>query len=303
MDNVMDNVSPNIAIVTDSSSDLPEELARENDITVIPMYIGIEGKAYKEGKDITTSEVFRALEDGKRVNTSGPSVGDFVEVFKYLIEEKKKDIIYYIGLSARLSSTLNAAILASKYFPNTRIKIFDSKTSTISMGFIALEAARAAKRGKSEEEIDALINFLIKRNRFFAVLNNFVYVFRGGRALFLGKFLSAAVKFKPILTIGSNGKVHLKKFVRTQKNGIMGIYRLIKNEILPGEKSKIGIFYGGDIKPALELKKMITKDKNIDIDELIVTEITTIIGAHTGPGIWGAAFSPKIEDDTLFCNY
>lgn len=285
----------NIAVVTDSSADIPEELAIENDITIVPMYIGLEGKMYKEGKEITNKEVYKALEAGLKVHTSGPSIGDFIETFKYLIEKKKKDLIYCINLSSKLSSTINSVNLAKKHFPQHRIKIFDSKNATISLGLIALEAARAARRGESEEKIDSLIDFLIKRSKFFATLENFEYVFKGGRTPFLRKFLTMAIKFKPILTIGSNGKVQLKKFARNKKKAIVELYRQIKKEVSYDEKKKFGIFYGSDINPALELKKMLVDDSGIEIDELILTKITTVISAHTGPGIWGIATCPKVE--------
>jgi len=284
----------NIAIVTDSSANIPEKLVKENDITIVPMYIGIEGKMYKEGKEIESKEIYEALEKDLKVHTSGPSAGDFLKVFKYLIEKKKKDLIYCISLSSKLSSAFNAVNLAKMNFPKNKIKIFDSKNSTISLGLIALGAVRAARDGKSEEEIDSLIEFLIKRSKFFAVLENFKYVFRGGRAPFLGKFLSAAIRFKPILTIGKNGKVQLKGSAKNRKSAIYKIYGQIKKEASCKGKKKIGIFYGSDISPALELKKMIEGDSDIDIDELILTEITAIMSAHTGPGIWGAAVCPKV---------
>jgi len=258
------------------------------------MYIGIEGKMYKEGKEIKSGEIYEALEKGLKVHTSGPSAGDFLKVFKYLIEKKKKDLIYCISLSSKLSSAFNAANLAKMNFPKNKIKIFDSRNSTISLGLIALESARAARNGKSEEEIDSLIEFLIKRSKFFAVLENFKYVFRGGRAPFLGKFLSVAIRFKPILTIGINGKVQLRGSAKNRKGAIYKIYRQIKKEASCKGKKIFGIFYGSDISPALELKKMIEDDSDIDIDELILTEITAIMSAHTGPGIWGAAVCPKV---------
>lgn len=298
----IDNSKQNIAIVTDSTADIPKELIKENDITVVPMYIIVGDQAYKEGVNITTNEVLTALKEGKTIKTSAPSVGDFIEVFRYLIEEKKKDIIYFLGLSSHLSGTINAAIIASKSFHDVKIKIIDTKNVTISMGLIAIEAARAVLRGKQEQEIDSLLNILIKRNKFFATIDNFSYLFKGGRAPFLGKFLNMVAIFKPILTLTSNGKVSLKKMTRNRKKAFTGIYNLIRNEAKQNERCRIGIFYGEDIKPALELRDIITQDKSIKIDEMIITEITTIMSAHTGPDIWGVGYSPVIEDSMLLPN-
>lgn len=283
----------NIAILTDTTSDIPEAMAKENNITIVPLYVGFEGKLYKEGKEITSSDVYKKLEAGTKVYTSAPSTGDFAEAYRNLIENEEKTIIYSIHLSSKLSGTFNSASQAKKFFPRAKIKVIDSKNVTISLGFIVLEAARAAKSGASEEEIDSLIEFLTKRSKFFAILENFEYVFRGGRTPFLGKFLSKSIIFKPILTIDRNGKIKLKKFVRNKRNAIIELYKQAKKESSYANKTKIGIFYGSDINTALELEKMVRGDNNIEIDEFILTDITTIMSAHTGPGICGIAVCPK----------
>ncbi|MDD3819529.1 MAG: DegV family protein [Actinomycetota bacterium] len=288
-------MSDNIAIVTDTTADIPEDLARENDITVIPMLVGYEGNLYREGKEIFNNDVYKKLESGVKINTSAPSIGDFVNLYGNLIKKEKKDLIYSIHLSSKLSGTVNCAKQASEYFPDTKIKVIDSKTVTISLGFIVLEVARAVKKGLPEEKLDELIDILMEKNKFFATIKNFKYLFSGGRAPFLGKFVGSAIKLKPILTVDKAGKVSLKKFVRSEENTIIELYRQAKKAASSVYGNLIGIFYGSDKNRALELEKMIRKDKDIKIDELVLTEITTIMSAHTGPGIWGVGICPKIE--------
>ena len=284
-----------IAIVTDTTADIPEDLAIDNNIAVIPLYVGYEGKLYKEGKEISKQDVYNKLESGIKINTSAPPIGDFVNLYENLVNNKKKNLIYSIHLSSKLSGTINYANQAKKFFPHTNIKVIDTKNVTISLGFIALEAARAAKRGLSEEKIDQLIDILIKESKFFGTIENFKYLFSGGRAPFLGKSLGSAIKLKPILTIDKNGKVKLKKFTRSKKNAIKELYMQAKKAASAVYENKIGIFYGSEENLALELEKMIREDKNIKFDELILTEITTIMSAHTGPGIWGVGICPKID--------
>jgi len=289
----------NIAVVTDTTSDIPENLANEYNIKIIPLYIGFGGKLYLEGKEITSSEVFEKLEAGVKIRTSTPSVGDFVKLYSDLVEKEKKTLIYSIHVSSKLSGTSNTANQASKFFPQVKIKVIDSKTAATSLGFIVLEAARAAERGENEEEIDSIIEFLIKRSKMFATFENFEYLFRGGRAPFLGKFLAKSIRLKPIITIGSEGRVKLKKFVGNKKNSIIELHKQIRKDPFYTGKKKIGIFYGSDIKPAQELEKMIREDDRIKIDELILTEVTTIMSAHTGPGIWGVTSCPVISERSM----
>lgn len=285
----------NIAIVTDTTSDIPAELAASYNIEVVPLYVGYEDRQFLDGKEITNQQVFDKLKSGVRVNTSGPSIGDFINIYRKLIEIGKKSLIYSIHLSSRLSSTFNAAFQATKFFPGTEIKVVDSRTAAISLGYIVLEAARAAARNESPEKIDMLIDFMIKHNRLFATFENFEYLFIGGRAPVLKKFLSKSIILKPILIL-DNGKVKLKKFAKNKKNSIIELYKQVKKDASQACRKKFGIFYGQDKKPALELESMIMNDSRIIVDEMILTEITTIISAHTGPGIWGVTSCPVPEE-------
>jgi DegV family protein with EDD domain len=292
-----------IAIVTDTVSDIPEKMAKKYKIAIIPLYVGFGGKLYLEGKEIKAGDVYKKLLAGVKVHTSTPSVGDFMDVYRNLIEKEKKTLIYSIHVSSRLSGTTNSAEQAKKFFPKARIKVVDSKTAAINLGFIVLEAARAVLRGESEESIDDIIDYLISKNKMFATFENFEYIFSGGRAPFLKKFLARSMMLKPIVTIGSDGKVKLKKFVRNKRNSIIELYRQIRKGPFSTGKKKIGIFYGSDIDPALDLKKMIKGDKKIKIDELILTEVTTIMSAHTGPGIWGISSCPAIPKSLKSMNW
>jgi len=287
----------NIAIVTDTTADIPKELARDNEITVVPINIGYEGKLYKDGEGISNRVLFEKLREGIKVFTSTPSVGEFIEVYRRLINDKKKNLIYSIHLSSKLSTTVNSANQAKKFFPEAEIKVIDSKTAAIGMGFIALEAARAVKRGEGRKKIEKIIDYLVKNNQLFAAFDDFKYLFIGGRAPFLGKFLSMSVKLDPIVTIGGDGKVKLVKFVRNKRNSLIELYWQLKKISYPDEKKKIGIFYGEDINTALELEKIIRSDNEIKIDEMILTELTTVMSVHTGPGIWGLSVCPGIKQD------
>ena len=111
-----------IAIVTDSSSDIPPELAKQYGIEVIPMYVGYDGFLRKDGVDIFPEEVYSALKENKKVSTSSPSIGDFLEVFNFLLEKKDIDLVCCITLSSRLSGAFNAASVASKKLKDSRIK-------------------------------------------------------------------------------------------------------------------------------------------------------------------------------------
>ncbi|MBN1298341.1 MAG: DegV family protein [Actinobacteria bacterium] len=282
-----------IGFVTDSSSDIPEEIALRYNIKIVPLYIGVDGNTFRDQLEITPDQVFAALREGKKIITSAPSAGDFQKVFKDLFEKDGVEFIYCITLSSKLSGTFNAANIAKKFFPPDKIAVIDSKSSTISLGFISMQAAEAAAAGKSGEFIDKLIKELLENNRFIALLESFEYVFKGGRAVFFGRLVEKAVKLVPILNIGKNGKVRLKKFVKNMENALTEIYRFTVASAKANPSNLIGIFYGSDIKPAEKLKERIINESDIKAEDIILTRITTVISAHTGPGIIGTAISPR----------
>lgn len=286
----------NIGIVTDSSSDIPGEIAEKYGIEIIPMYAGFDGKLYRDQLEIQPEEIYKALKEGKKVTTAAPSAGDYSKVFNYLLDEKKKDFIYCLTLSSKLSGAYNSANASINSFfkSSNNIRVIDTKTSTICMGFIVMQAAKAANAGWSPDKVEQLISELIERNKFIAVLESFEYVFKGGRAAFVGKILTKAMRFTPVLTIGKRGKVHLTKFTRNKESALKEIYRKSIMAASLNDTNKIGVFYGSDIGPAKELEKLILQNKDISVEEILVTKITTVISAHTGPGIWGVAVSPKL---------
>jgi len=283
-----------IGLVTDSSSDIPSGIAERYGIEIVPMYIGFENSLRRDLIEITPEEVYAALGEGKKVTTSAPSAGDFREAFNRLLEKQDIDIIYCITLSSKLSGAYNAANIAKNSFPSDVIKVIDSRTSTMCLGLIVLEVAKAIEAGYQAAEIGKRMQELVEKSKFIATLESFEYVFKGGRAVFFSKFIGKVIRFLPILDIGKNGKVRLKKFVKNKENALNEIYRQSVAAAKMNSSNRIGIFYGLDIAPAQELERLISQNTEIKVEEIIITKITTVISAHTGPGIWGVAISPKL---------
>ncbi|MGM0366187.1 MAG: DegV family protein [Actinomycetota bacterium] len=284
-----------IAIITDSSSDIPQDMAARYGITVMPMYISFGGKTYKEGEDITNQQVYQALESGLKIHTSGPSVGDFTKAYSEALNRGGIEKIYSINLSSKLSSTINSAMIAKRNFPDEKIKVIDPKNVTISLGLIVLEAAKLAHMGVGEEKVDQAIAFLIEKTSFFAAIENFKYVLRSGRTPFLGNLLSKALIFKPVVSVNSSGKIYLKRLLKNKNNAIEELHKQTIRHLSGNFNWNIGIFYGQEKERALYLKKVFESQKKLPIKNIILSEITTVISAHTGPGIWGVAYGPSID--------
>ena len=290
-----------IAIVTDSVSDIPDSIINKYDIRVVPLYLNFDDRALKDGLEIGVEEVYDKLKSGKVIKSSTPTIEDFTVVYKDLLDKQGFEIIYSIHLSSLLSGTINAARSASSGLPEGRIKIIDTKKAAIAEGFFVIEVAKAVSSGADEESIDRLISMLSKSISFYATFENFEYIVRGGRAPFLSRFAGKASLLKPIIAFNPEGKLSLKKFCFNKKSSINWLYRLVRKDILDSlnNRSRIGICYGNDKGPALELENMVKNDPDIVVEEIVMTRMTAIMGAHTGPGIWGISACPVFELEKL----
>ncbi len=282
-----------IAIVTDSTSDIPDELIKEYGINVVPLYIHADGMEYKDKKDITNKEIYEMLYRDVSVKTSAPSPQDFLMIYKDIIENQKINTILSINIGSKLSTTIDSARIAKNNFPQTDIEIIDSKTVTGSLGLIVLEAARLVKKWADKQKIKETIKMLIEKNFFMATVENFKYIFRSGRVQGLKSLLNIVLRIKPVLII-ENGKIKVSKITRTRRSSIDAIIQGFKEKYSNKGKTRVAIFYGNDLDSVQYINQQLKNDSTLDIDEIIFTEITPVIGTHTGPSVIGVAAVPVL---------
>ena len=286
-----------IAVLTDSVSDIPDSLVKKYDIKIVPLYLNFDDQSLKDGLEIDVEEVYSKLKSGKIIKSATPTIEDFTAAYRDLLDDQGFESIYSIHLSSLLSGTINAANSARSQFPEGSIKIIDTKMAAIAEGFFVIEVAKAISRDADEESIDRLISMLSGTINFYATFENFEYIVRGGRAPFLSRFAGKASILKPIVAFNQEGKLSLKKFCFNKKSSIKWLYHLVRKDILDSSnnRARIGICYGNNKGPALELENMVTNDPDISVEEIMMTRMTAIMGAHTGPGIWGISACPVLD--------
>jgi DegV family protein with EDD domain len=207
-----------VKVVTDSSCDIPAEIARELSITIVPLYVQVGGKIYRDGIDLDADRFYRELAHSQELpKTSVPSPGDFLEVYRNLAAET--DQIISIHLSSGYSGTYNVASLAKSYLADKcRVEVIDSNTVSMGLGLIVIAAAKAAQEGKTLEQIVELIHQLMTQIRVFGKTDDFVYLFKGRRfrltrlLIILGK-ISMALHVKLLGEIYDGGKVRSPVFL------------------------------------------------------------------------------------------
>jgi DegV family protein with EDD domain len=201
-----------VKVVTDSSSDIPPEVAQELGITVIPLYVRFDDEVYRDGVDISADQFYDKLAHSRSLpQTSTPSPGDFAKIYNQLAAET--DSILSIHLSTRYSSALNAAMVAKDYVSEgCTVQVIDSKSVSMGCGLVAMAAAREAKAGANLEQVSQTVEKAILRTHIIGMIADINYLLGGrrlslpGAHLFLGK-LGTLLRFKLVGEIYEAGKV------------------------------------------------------------------------------------------------
>jgi len=201
-----------VKVVTDSSSDIPPEVAQELGITVIPLYIRFGDEVYRDGVDISAEQFYTRLAHSRiPPKTSTPSPGDFAEIYSQLAAET--DSILSIHLSPRYSGALNAAMLAKDYVPEgCTVKVIDSKSVSMGCGLVVIAAARESRAGANLEQVMQTVEKAMLRTHIVGMIADINYLLGGrrlslpGAHLFLGK-LGTLLRFKLLGEIYEAGKV------------------------------------------------------------------------------------------------
>jgi len=261
-------------------------LIKEYDIRVVPVGMVMDGKAYRDLVDITLAEfqsIINQLE--KQPTTSAANPGDFVNVFTELGE--LTDNIVCILVSKALTATHESAYQAKRLvraeYPNLNIEIIDSKTSAGALGFIVLEAARAAQQNKSLEEVLAVVHDMVIRVVYLGALDTLKYLMRIGRAprvTSIGEMLNV----KPIIGfVDDTGLIEVVARVRGKRKSLDTLVGLVEKYIDTDQPIHVMVHYMDGIEQGEELRDLITS--RYKCAEIHMTEYTPVMVSATGPMI------------------
>jgi DegV family protein with EDD domain len=280
-----------VRIVTDSSSDIPPDIAKELGITVVPLYVTFGTVNYKDGVDITPDEFFNRLQnDPVHPTTSAASPGDFADVYNKL--SKDADEIISIHLSRKVSATWDAAMCGRDLVEGTkcRIEVVDSRFTTMALGLISVAAANAARAGKNMQTIIDNINDMIPRMRLYGVLDTLKYIVKGGRLGRISPLFSSMLPVKPLLAM-KDGLIAPTGVVRTKNKGIDHLVDMVKSTL---HIKEIGISHSSGDE---EVKSFCERVKSILPDiKPTVAKLGPALGVHGGPGAFLIALQQEIGE-------
>jgi DegV family protein with EDD domain len=272
-----------LGIVTDSTCDIPKYLAEEHEIEVVPSILIVDGKEYADGIGISREEFYKRLPSLKtQPTTAAPSIGNFASRYESLLT-RGCDQILSIHAAGALTSILNVARQAANEFPN-RVTCVDSTSLSLGLGFQVLAAAEAAELGL-QAALDA-VKSTHKRLHVSAALDTLEYVKRSGRVPATVAMLAGLLRIKPLIEL-TNGEVKAIGAVRTtgQANE-----RMLKFLLEGGELEKLAILHTSAEPRAREfLNKLMERASQSVPRDILMVNVTTVIGTHVGPNGLGFA--------------
>ena len=274
-----------VMVVTDSSATVPADLARKLNIRVVPIVLAINGYTFRDGVDISPTEVYRLLRDNKhRPTTSAPSVGDFLQVYAPAAQETSG--IVSIHLSPKLSATFNAAVAASQLVDDVPIRVVNCHSAAMGQGFVVLEAARAAAAGADLDKVVARAQEVAAKMNLLATVDTLEYLHRGGRIGGAATLVGTVLQIKPVLHV-ADGHVEVFAKPRTKPKAVRIMLEQMEERAM-SRTVHAAILHADVPEEAEQLRQRIQQQFNCH--ELHVVELTPVMGAHTGPGVLGVVF-------------
>jgi DegV family protein with EDD domain len=273
--------SPSIAIVTDSTADIPDAILDKYGIHLVNNFVVIDGQSLEDRKEIGREQFYTALPTMKSVPTTATAPpGVYQSLYQRLLSEGK-DLILSIHASGKLSGILNAAASAAQYFRN-RVRVIDSFNISMGLGFQVIAAAEAAQAGASLETILNLLDDVRNRTRVVAMLDTLEYIRRSGRVSWAKARLGDLLRIKPFVEV-MNGQVWSLGEVRTYHKGFIRLVELLQ-KICPIER--LAVLHTNAENQARQFLEEIT---DFVPDQTFLVNVTTVIGSHTGPNGLGFA--------------
>jgi DegV family protein with EDD domain len=273
-----------IGIVTDSTADLPSELAGRHGIEVVPAILNIGRNSYFDGIDISREEFYSRLPNlFPSPTTSSPSVGSIQERYEKLLRAGA-DFVVSIHPPNELSGIFNAARLAAEAF-GQRVRVLDSGQVSLGLGFQVIMAAEAAARGAIVDEVTALVDDVRQRVRLVALLDTIEYLHRSGRVSWAVAKIGGILRLQPLIELRF-GIVHRLGLARTR---LQGVERMLDSLNSWGPLERLAVLHTNAESAARSLLEDV-KSK-VMVQSLLVN-VTTAIGTHVGPNGLGFAAVP-----------
>jgi DegV family protein with EDD domain len=271
-----------IALVTDSTNDLPLELRKQYSLYIVPMFILWQGKEFRDGIDLQPEEFYEQLVKFPEAfpRTSQPNPQDFTRVFQQAKDDGAEQIVSII-LSSAMSGTIESARQGSQQI-DIPVHIYDSRSNSMSLGWQILAAARAREMGATPEQMTEAADKARKNMVYMISLDTLEYLHRGGRIGGATKFIGQLLNIKPTILVNhETGKVEAGNPARTRKRAVEALFQNFFQKIDTTKTMHIAVLHNAAYEEANELALRV--QDQYSPKEMITSIVSPALGVHTGP--------------------
>ncbi len=276
---------PKIAWITDTTASLSKEFIEKHNIHVIPLQVVINQESYKETVDITQEEFYERMKnESGTFQTSQPSIGDFVDLYKKLKED------YDVGIAIHASSILSGTFQTSKMGAEmAEFKLFaiDSQTGSYPLTFMVKKGLKLVEQGLEIREVVSQLEAITRSTKLFLVPSSLDQLHKSGRVTGGQKILASLLNIKPILAI-EDGTAKIKDKVRSDKKAFSWLIEKLKEDKCNHTVNKVAILHAHDEEKAKKLEQLV--NEAIPGLETEVIMLITVAGVHTGVGTVGLSW-------------
>lgn len=272
-------------ILTDSSCDMPDSLAKELGLSVVPLKLDLDGKTYRnylDNSDIHPKVFYNALRSGSSAKTSAVNVDEFTEAMEEILKEGKD--LLYIGFSSALSATYSVGEIAAKElrekYPERKIETVDSLAASLGQGLYVYLIAKFKASGKTIEETKKYAEEIKLNIVHLFTVSDLNFLYRGGRVSRATSIIGTAINIKPLMHVDTEGRLTKTGVIRGRKQSINALKDKMAKTVI--DKSVAFISHGDCLEEAEMLADMVKKE--IGVKEVLINHVGPVIGAHSGPG-------------------
>jgi DegV family protein with EDD domain len=272
-----------VAVVTDSTAYLPTGIAESLGIAVVPLLVELAGRTGREGVEVTPADVTAVLRDRGRVTTSRPTPADFVQVYRRVLSAGATSIVS-VHLSAQLSGTCDSARLAAEEFDDGVVRVVDSRSTAMGLGFAVMASARSALAGEDPDAVAYAATDCIDHSSALFYVDSLEWLHRGGRIGTAAAMLGTALAVKPLMHLVDGRIVPMEK-VRTSSKAIARLVQLAVGAAGTAEVD-VAVQHLASPERAADIARQLTASIP-HLHEMHESEVGAVVGAHVGPGLVG----------------
>ena len=271
-----------VRIVTDSSCDLPVDVARAHGIEVVPLTIRFGDEELVDREELTTAEFWARCADSTRLpETAAPAPGRFAAAYRRLVDAGATGIVV-VALSSELSATMQSAVVAAREV-DVDVRVVDSRTVSLGVGTIAIACDRAARDGADLDTVESLATHLAARTRVIGALDTLENLKKGGRIGNARALLGTALAIKPIIEV-RDGRVEEAGKQRTRSKALALLVERVREDA--GRIGGLAVLHAD----CSDVDEFVEALRPLHDGEIVVGEIGPVIGTHAGRGTIGVAY-------------